>query len=51
MNTKTILTFVTITKALAVVIAPSLMATAAASNAVCEKMERLQEAWMKKVHL
>jgi hypothetical protein len=52
MNTKTILTFVTITTALAVVIAPSLMATtAAASNAVCEKMERLQEAWMKKVHL
>jgi hypothetical protein len=38
MNTKTILTFVTLAAALAVVITPSLMA-AAAPNAVCEKME------------
>jgi hypothetical protein len=37
MNTKTILTFVTLAAALAVVIIPSLMA--AAPNAVCEKME------------
>ncbi|MCC2649829.1 MAG: hypothetical protein K0R16_2636 [Nitrososphaeraceae archaeon] len=43
MNTKTILTFVTLAAAVSVIIAPSLMATAAAPNTVCEKMERLQK--------
>jgi hypothetical protein len=45
MNTKTILTFVTLAAALAVLITPSLKAAAVPPppNAVCEKIERLQK--------